>query len=304
MDRVVLVTKSTRLQDLVRQHLTEGAAEFILKSRGSSIEPYRREDVAYEQALSEVRRQIPNDLPVAEVGREDLPNFLFRDNDLIVVCGPDGLFVNAAKYVAAQPVLTVNPDPQTVAGALMLFAPGAVGAVIAQVRDGKGRHERLPFVRAQIDDDRVVWGINDVFIGRKDHVSARYEISLGRTKERQSSSGIIVSTGVGATGWLRSVTAMLEGLVPKGAHHKLSSLPSPTTNELVFVVREPFPAPGLGASLVTGRVVPSAPLTVSSDMATGGYIFSDGVTEKALEWNAGSTVVVSVGDRYVERIVP
>ncbi len=303
MDRIVIVTKPSRLEELVRQHLTEGTAQFVLESRGQSIESYKEEDAVYRATLAQVRRQIPNDLPVTSVTREDLPNFLFRDKDLIVVCGPDGLFANLAKYVGNQPILTVNPDPKNIAGVLMLFPPQAVGDMIAKVQDGKHQCERLPFVKASIDDDRVIWGINDIFIGRKDHVSARYEISFGHQKEPQSSSGIIVSTGVGSTGWMRSVATMVSGLTREGMANKLSVLPDATSNELVFVVREPFPSPNTGTSIVTGRVIPGQPLVVSSAMPEGGVVFSDGVVEKAAEWNAGSKVTVSVGDRYVQRIV-
>lgn len=303
MDRIVIVTKTTRLKELVLEHHTEGAAKFVLESRGQSIESYKAEDAVYKAALAKVRQEIPNDLPVAVVKREDLPNFLFRDKDLILVCGPDGLFANLAKYVGSQPVLTVNPDPNTISGVLMLFPPNEVGSVIAKVKAEEHIVEKLPFVKATIDDDQVVWGINDIFIGRKDHVSARYEISFNGQKEHQSSSGIIVSTGVGSTGWMRAVEAMVQGLSRDGGSNKLSSLPAATSNQLVFVVREPFPSPNTGSRIVTNRVVPGKPLTVSSEMPNGGYIFSDGVVEKAVEWNAGSKVVVSVGDRYVERIV-
>ncbi len=303
MDRVVIVTKPSRLKDLVLHHLTEGAAKFHLESQGRSIEPYKEEDAAYTASLAEVRRQIPNDLPVTNVTREELPNFLFRDNDLIIVCGPDGLFVNLAKYIGDQPVLTVNPDPKTVAGVLMLFPPHAVGGLIALVLSGKHRIERLPLVKASIDDDRVVWGVNDVFMGRRDHVSARYEISFDGEHEHQSSSGIVVSTGVGSTGWMRSIETMVAALAGDGAPNKLSFSPEATSDELVFVVREPFPSPNTGTSIVTGRIAPGEPLTVTSEMPDGGYIFSDGIVEKAVKWKAGSTVVVSVGDRYVERIV-
>lgn len=303
MDRIVIVSKPSRLEELVLQHLTEGAARFIVESRGQSMVSYTAEDAAYKAALAEVRRQLPNDVPVATVSREDLPNFLFRDNDLIVVCGPDGLFANLAKYVADQPILTVNPDPKTVSGALMLFPPSAVGAQIALVRDGKHRVESLPFVKASIDDDRVVWGINDIFVGRKDHISARYEIEWDSSTEHQSSSGVIVSTGIGCTGWMKSVATMVSALTPGGAFSKLEMLPDATSEELVFVVREPYPSPNTGATIVTGRITPEDPLVLHSEMPDGGYIFSDGVVEKAVEWRAGSTVVISVGDRYVQRIV-
>ncbi len=302
MDRIVIVTKPSRLEELRLQHLTEGAAAFILETRGQSIESYRHEEIAYEAALAEILRQVPNDIPTTSVRRAELPNFLFRDKDLVIVCGPDGLFANLAKYLGRQPVITVNPDHKTVAGALMLFAPTQVGATIKKVQEGDYRCEELPFVKAVIDGERVVWGINDIFIGRKDHVSARYTIVHGGRTEVQSSSGIIVSTGIGSTGWMRSVVAMVQGIA--GLSHRLAHLPKPSDEELVFVVREPFPSPNTGTSIVTGRITARASLNVSSGMADGGYIFSDGVVEKAVEWNSGSTVVVTVGQRYVSRVIP
>lgn len=306
VDRIVIVTKPTRLEELIAEHLTDGAAKFALESRGRSLEPYRLEHDIYDEALNVIRKGLPNDTQVTWLTREDLPNFLFRDKDLILVCGPDGLFVNLAKYIGHQPVLTVNPDPKSVAGVLMLFKPGDVGDIISKIKEGKQRTEKLPFVKATIEgEDTVVWGINDIFIGRRDHVSARYELSFENRSEHQSSSGIIVSTGVGSTGWLSSIMSMMNGLMfdDDGQHHRLTQLPSASYDELVFVVREPFKSPNTGTSIVTGRITKGNTLTVVSEMPKGGYIFSDGVIEKAVEWNAPSTVTLSVGDRYVERIV-
>jgi len=302
MDRVVIVTKPTPLTELVQHQLTRSRARFVLQTQGQSILPYEEEDASYEAALVTLRRQIPNDLPVTVVPRQELPNFLFRDKDLIIVCGPDGLFANLAKYVADQPVISVNPDPRTVAGALMRFAPHDVRRIIARVLAKQHTIERLPFVKAAFDDDRVVWGINDIFIGRSDQVSARYAISFEGDNERQSSSGVIVSTGVGSTGWIRSLATMVKGLSGNGTH-KLTKLPTAASSELMFVVREPFPSPATGTTIIYGRIVPGRPLVVISEMPDGGRIFSDGIVERALDWNVGSKVTVTVGDRYVQRVV-
>ncbi len=303
MNRIVIVKKLTRLEELIREHLTMNAATFDLESREQSITPYEQEHATYEAALAEIRRQLPSDIQTAEVTREELPNFLFRETDFIIVCGPDGLFANLAKYVQDQLVLTVNPDQSSIAGVLMLFSPQEVGSQIALVQGNKHRTECLPFVKACVDDDRIVWGINDVFVGRKDHVSARYEIEFGGKKELQSSSGIIVSTGVGATGWIRSIATMLDGLNGGRRPHLLSTLPQPTAKELVFVVREPFPSPNTGTSIITGRITPGRPLIVRSHMPKGGYLFSDGGVEKAISWNAGATVAITVGERFITRII-
>ena len=302
MDRVVIVTKPTGLTELIREHLTMSSAKFELESGGRSIAPFEAEHDTYVKALAEIRRQIPPEIPTAKISREQVPDFPFRDTDLVLVCGPDGLFANVAKYVGDQLLLTVNPDPKNVTGALMLFAPKSVRAAILAIQKGTHKTERLPFVKAAFADNRVVWGINDVFIGRRDHISARYEILFAGQKERQSSSGIIVSTGIGSSGWMRSVVAMMTSVA--GSSGALERLPLPRSDELVFVVREPFPSPSTGTTIVTGRIRPGRPLVVACEMPEGGCVFSDGVTEKTIEWKAGSSVTISVGDRHVTRVLP
>ena len=58
-------------------------------------------------------------------------------------------------------------------------------------------------------DEEVVEGEQRLAVGANSHVSARYEIEIGERREAQSSSGIIVSTGAGSTGWLTGRMPML-----------------------------------------------------------------------------------------------
>jgi len=53
--------------------------------------------------------------------------------------------------------------------------------------------------RARLNDGQELLALNDLFIGRRTHVSARYALRVGDYVEDQSSSGIIVSTGAGST---------------------------------------------------------------------------------------------------------
>lgn len=304
IDRIVLVTKRTRLVQLVEQHLTEGAAEFVLNSHGQSIEEYRAEDSAYREALSMLHKAIPSDVSSTAIERDDLPHFLFRDKDLIIVCGPDGLFVNLAKFVQNQPVITVNPDRSRVTGNVMLTAPSQVRELIEQIRAGKHVVDQLPFLKADIDGKHVVWAINDVFIGRKDQVSARYKLAYDGAEEHHSSSGIIVSTGAGATAWISSIVNMLQGLVRRSVPHRLLDMPGITSEELVFVVREPYRSPQTQANIVSGRIHPGTAFAAYSEMASGGCVFSDGMADEAIAWNAGSIVTISIGDRFINRVLP
>ncbi len=63
----------------------------------------------------------------------------------------------------------------------------------------------VTMAQAVLNTGETLIAINDLFIGPRSHTSARYTIRIGKRTEDHSSSGIIVSTGLGSTGWLRSI---------------------------------------------------------------------------------------------------
>lgn len=143
---------------------------------------------------------------------------------------------------------------------------------------------------------------NDFFIGAKTHVSARYEIKHGGKAELHSSSGIIVSTGAGSTGWMRSVyTGALAIAEGKARASDAGRLPW-KTNELLFAVREPFPSKITGTSIVVGKINKKNPLIVKSQMPQNGVIFSDGIEADYVSFNTGETATINVSDRCVNLV--
>jgi len=66
--------------------------------------------------------------------------------------------------------------------------------------------------QAKLNTGETLSGVNDLFIGPRTHTSARYAIRIGDRSESHSSSGILVSTGLGSTGWLRSILAGATGV--------------------------------------------------------------------------------------------
>lgn len=90
--------------------------------------------------------------------------------------------------------------------------------------------------------------------------------------ERQASSGILVGTGTGATGWCGSVWQERRSPL---------RLPAPGEARLVWFVREAWPSPTTGTSHTEGELT-SAPLTieVESDrlVAFGDGLETDSVT--------------------------
>jgi hypothetical protein len=154
--------------------------------------------------------------------------------------------------------------------------------------------------KASLSDGQALYAVNDLFIGPRTHTSARYELSLGKQHELQSSSGIIVSTGLGSTAWLKSIVtgstliAASFGASTQGVRYQPQSWDAPF---LQFAVREPFPSVATKATLVCGRADRSAPLVVRSLMPENGVIFSDGIESDYLEFNSGVTATISIAER-------
>lgn len=300
-DRIVVATKPTALEELLERHYSRAQSSFYLKSRGSSIEPYLRDHAAYQAALVIVQKALPRDVPHAFVKRADLYSFLFRPTDLVIALGPDGLFVNLAKYLGVQPVIGVNPDPDSINGTVMRHHADQVRNAIAEIAGGTATFDRITLAELRTNDGRQLTAVNDFLIGRRDQVSARYRVGVGKLVERQSSSGILVSTGLGQSGWMASVMSMVNAI--SGSHGRQTRSMEWDSPSLSFVVREPFLSRQTQANLVFGRI-DNTPLVVESEMPEGGYIMSDGMPDDGLEFNAGTTVIVQAASRQAVLVRP
>jgi hypothetical protein len=122
--------------------------------------------------------------------------------------------------------------------------------------------------------------------------------------EPQSSSGLIISTGAGSTGWLSSVVNMAEGFARwtgGGLQHRLQL--AWEDRRLVWVVREPFRSKQSGADLVAGLLDQGNELVIESLMPSGGVIFSDGVESDFLEFTSGTIARVGVARQRARFVV-
>jgi NAD kinase len=213
-DKIVVVTWKTGLEELLERFVTKEQACFYLEHSGVPFEPYKEEQRAHDEALDRLKAALPAGVRSQFVERSFLPTFTFGERDLVVTLGPDGMVVNVAKYLrGGQPILAFNPDPSTIDGILIPFRVGEAGAAIRAVLRGDYRVREVTMAHATLGDGQSLLAFNDLFIGRKTHISARYRLTHVQRSENQSSSGIIVSTGAGSTGWLSSVLNGAAGVV-------------------------------------------------------------------------------------------
>lgn len=284
--RVVVVSRKSELTLLIERHATKEQARFFLRERDQPLEPIEEADRAQRSALDVVLSSLPLGYRRAQVGRADLGRFLFEPGDIIAAVGQDGLVANVAKYLEGQPVIGVSLARPTV---LMHHVAAGFADALADVLAERVEPEARTMVEVRLDDGQRLRSLNEIFVGHRSHQSARYQIWApscdGKTSEHHSSSGLIAATGTGATGWAASVARQLEHPPP---------LPVPTDPRLAYFVREAWPSPHTGTSLVSGNLETSDTLRIRSEMNEGGVLFGDGMESDRLLFGWGQRAEIRV----------
>ena len=308
-DKIVVVTRMTALEELIERMNSREQARFYIEHMGASFDEYEAADATYRRAAALLREALPKRIRTQWIDRRFLPNFTFGDHDLVVTLGPDGLVVNTAKYLDGQPLLAFNPDSTRIDGLLVPFSVADAESLILLALASELHASQVTMARATLSDGQTLDAVNDLFIGQKTHTSARYTIRQGDHEETQSSSGIIISTGAGSTGWLRSVITGAASLVEsKTGWNGCRALREDyrfdrEAERLVYSVREPFVSKISAANLVHGLIDTRNPFDVISRMPQNGVIFSDGVEEDHLDFNSGATARIEVAPRKLNLLI-
>ncbi|EFL13258.1 conserved hypothetical protein [Streptomyces sp. C] len=212
-----------------------------------------------------------------------------KKEDVVVVVGQDGLVANTAKYPRGQPVVGIDTDPGRNPGVLVRHRSADAAALLGAATAGGGRAEELTMVEAVADDTQRLVALNEIYLGPPGHQTARYRLGPDGEEgpgEAQASSGLLVGTGTGATGWLRSLW------LERGS---TAELPAPCDRRLLWFVREAWPSPATGTGRVAGELGrgQGLRLTVESDRIV---VFGDGMEADALELTWGQSVRLGIAE--------
>jgi NAD kinase len=300
-NKIILIVRRTRLDDLVARFNTEDQARFYVEHLGADFSDYQAEDRTYKNAVHEAQRILSRHGRLQVVPRAFVPNFLFGPKDTAVALGQDGLVANVLKYLDGQLLLGVNPDPARWEGVLLPFRVADLDGLMPEVFGEKRPVRAVTMAEAKLNTGQVLRGVNDLFIGPRSHTSARYTIRTGDRSESHSSSGIIVSTGLGSTGWFRSILAGATGIVSALSARPLKIDEKKTfawdADYLYFSVREPWPSKTSSANITFGKVTPRTPLVLVSQMPEDGVIFSDGIESDFLQFNSGTEATIHLAGK-------
>lgn len=299
----IIVKNKTRLETLIERFNTKAQAKFYIERLGGDFEDYVLEDALFKDSLSTLQRQLSKLIKNKTIEREFVPSYLFSDQNIIIVIGQDGLVANTAKYSKNLPIIAVNPDKTRYDGVLLPFDSSNFMIGVENVIHGTSHTKSMRFAEAKLNDGQSILAFNDLFIGTSSHVSARYKISFFDTTEEHSSSGLIVSTPAGSTGWMSSIFNMTYGVAALLGHDIEDKRPFLGESDLLFAVREPFKSVRTQTNITMGIIKNKDLLTIESLMPTNGVIFSDGIEKDYLKFNSGAIATIGIAKERATLVI-
>ena len=304
--KIIIITQKTWLDQLIERFNTKEQAKFYLEHQGTDFNNYQLSHDRYYSSLRSVKQGIPKNQKFQIIEKSFLPNFLFNKDDLVVVLGRDGLVVNTAKYLDNQPILSLNPDKSRIDGILLPFEFSEFREQLSLIKSGSASFKYISLAKASLNTGQSLIGVNDIFIGHQSHQSARYKIRFRGLEEDHSSSGIIISTGLGSTGWYKSIITGALGISNGFRSLNMEPISEPEftfpwdSKFLHFCVREPWSSKISGSNIIYGRINTDETLEVESYMPERGTIFSDGIETDYLEFRSGTVAKIKLAGKKVK----
>lgn len=223
------------------------------------------------------------------IERGELNKNYFKKADLIIAVGGDGTFLRAAQFIFdKKPLFGVNSDPEKKEGFLMNAAKNDFDKKFKRILSGKYKIKKLHRLEAAVDKKRVKeLALNEFYIAAENpYITARYYLTLRGRKERQKSSGILVSTAAGSNAWIKSAGGKVLPL---------------SSDKFEYLVREPYCGKiSARCSMVKGILNKNEKIEAEFEVGNG-ILIADSLSEE-YRFGAGQKVTVKMSNRPLHSV--
>lgn len=188
---------------------------------------------------------------------------LVRPASTVVAFGGDDYLKYVGYFLDRQVLVGFNSDYEGSNGQLTRFNAESMDHLAPRLEDRRFEVEQWPRLGASIDD-RVLRpaAVSEIFVGVRDRLkTSKYYFDVREDHTRLANSGLIVATGAGSTGWIRSAASCkheeAEGFSPAEERAKYF------TTEAIFnriyprFAREGFIEPGEDIEMVYSGHLPA-----------------------------------------------
>ena len=291
ISRIIIVPKPTKYEldmhkyrlspdELVRKYDAEGV------NKDDIISSHERQ----KKALSDMRDAFRESMFISA---DDLTRETAGRAGLVIALGGDNHFQYVSHFLADTPIIGVNYDPASSEGAVIYFSPCAEHLRDMLLSDTFSVEEWTR-LQAEINGMPIMPATSEYFLGeeqRKD--MSRYVTEFHGMAEKQKSSGVVVATGAGSSGWHNSASGHIH---PAGKIF-------PTIDAVAeFIVTEPYKGRLTHYSMLQRTMGEDDVLVVKSLNDSRGIVTSDAI--EVYPFEIGATAVVRVWPASLKVVKP
>jgi len=284
-NKIIIVPKMSKFEyDIHRLNLNQE----------QMINQYKKEKVDVEKIIQSHERQhnnlnvLKDRIPQATIiSREHMNREHANNADLVIPFGGDNHFQYVSHFLDKTTILGVNSDPFLSEGALTSIRSDKIDEAIERIKSGNFTIENWTRLQVWLNETKVNnYAISEIFIGeerRRD--MSRHILEINRKKEEQKSSGIIITTGSGSTGWYDS---SIRYLFPEGNKFDKKE------KYARFLITEPYRGKLNGYSMLEGKLDYGQELNLYSLNDSQGNLLIDCLDE--FKFLRGDRVKIKISD--------
>lgn len=243
----------------------------------------------YKSTLEIVKRTLKKySIKYVVANRDRLTKAQFQNKGLIIAVGGDGTFLRAAQFVNNQLMLGVNADVKNKEGFFMKSDKRDFEIKLNKIMHNNFKIKKLMRLEAYINNKKIeTFALNEFFAGpKKSYHAAKYLIEVNGKKERQKSSGVLITTPIGSYAWAKSCSNKILDLNSKNYQ---------------FVVREPYEGKVFkNYKLKYGILNKNQKISIISEMLDG-ILIADSVGRE-YSFKNGSKAIVKLSNNFLNAI--
>tara|TARA_B100001971_G_C18185190_1_gene535176 strand:- start:565 stop:1356 length:792 start_codon:yes stop_codon:yes gene_type:complete len=252
---------------------------------------YSKFKINYQkQTINEIKRVLNKyGIRYKFIERTTLNKSNYKNIDLIMPVGGDGTFLKASQFLFdKRPIYGVNSNPLKKEGFFMESAKKDFEKKLKKILQGVYKIRKLHRLEAYINNKKIKdLALNEFYVAsEKPYVTARYYLNIKGKREKQKSSGILISTAAGSHAWIKSAG---------GKSFPIES------DKFEYLIREPYCGRVSAKCALFNQILDKNEKIEVIFEVGNGIIIADSLS-KPYKFNAGQKVVIKMSKKPLHSI--
>jgi len=281
---ILIIPKITKVEwDMHRLDINEKQLINFYKKTGLNVDKIFDSHKRQKESLGKIK-SILKDAQIVE--RNDLTKESVKNSSLVIAFGGDNHFQYVSHFLDEIPILGINSDPARSEGALTSFTIKDLDKILPLILENRFEIEDWTRIEVNVNGNKIKEpAISEIFIGEEKRFNmSRHILSVNGKSEEQKGSGLLITTGVGSTGWYNSASRYL---FPNGDAF------AKRKKEARFILTEPYKGKLSPLTMTNGVVKEKEEVEIVSLSDSQAFLSIDSL--KLIKLKEGAKIKINIG---------